>query len=289
MVVGEHAVKAAQKAYRECEGDSTESHRAALTAAPFLPVQGAVKKLEWFPLDLSNTLYAHSAFGMYTVWEIDGVGFFRKEGGYGGTKVDGNIEAAKAATQADYEARILSALEPSAARELALEEILREVDEIERKVWAWSGSAFLNNELEGAEDADCKTELYSELCGIGNTMHWLRTKICALSSQDHADAGKVEGDGWKPIESAPKDGTPVLIAWQAVASVRGEKQWFQTVAHYDDSFEIAGYDEETGDADKRGAWTDGAVASWAYEEIREISPTHWRRLPSAPASEGSNA
>lgn len=34
MVVGEHAVKAAQKAYRECEGDSTESHRAALTAAP---------------------------------------------------------------------------------------------------------------------------------------------------------------------------------------------------------------------------------------------------------------
>ncbi|GEM_PF-3138771 len=30
MVVGEHAVKAAQKAYRECEGDSTESHRTAL-------------------------------------------------------------------------------------------------------------------------------------------------------------------------------------------------------------------------------------------------------------------
>ncbi|KAB2712833.1 DUF551 domain-containing protein [Brucella intermedia] len=114
------------------------------------------------------------------------------------------------------------------------------------------------------------------------------TAIRALSSPDHADAGKVEGDGWRPIESAPKDGTPVLIAWQAVASVRGEKQWFQTVAHYDDSFEIAGYDEETGDAHKRGAWTDGAVASWAYEEIREISPTHWRPLPSAP-SEGSDA
>ena len=93
-------------------------------------------------------------------------------------------------------------VQPSAARELALEEILREVDEIERKVWAWSGSAFLNNELEGAEDADCKTELYSELCGIGNTMHWLRTKICALSSPDHADAGKVEGNGW--AVSTPK-------------------------------------------------------------------------------------
>ncbi|MDQ4680220.1 DUF551 domain-containing protein, partial [Stenotrophomonas maltophilia group sp. RNC7] len=106
---------------------------------------------------------------------------------------------------------------------------------------------------------------------------------------DHPDAGKVEGDGWLPIESAPKDGTPVLIAWQAVTSVRGEKQWFQTVAHYDDSFEIAGYDEETGDAHKRGAWTDGAVASWAYEEIREISPTHWRPLPSAPSQEAAGS
>ena len=155
-------------------------------------------------------------------------------------------------------------VQPSSARELALEEAAK------------------NCEREAAEVEGL----------IDDVAYHLRKRaaaIRALSSPDHADAGKVEGDGWKPIESAPKDGTPVLIAWQAVASVRGEKQWFQTVAHYDDSFEIAGYDEETGDADKRGAWTDGAVASWAYEEIREISPTHWRRLPSAPASEGSNA
>jgi len=140
------------------------------------------------------------------------------------------------------------------ARSLALEEILREVDEIERKVWAWSGSAFLNKELEGAEDADCKTELYSELCRIGNAMHWLRTKICALSSPDHADAGKVEGDGWLPIESAPKDGAPVL-AYQAG---RYFKCWLEC-----DRYE-GGY-------------------FWQDEEDSEPSPTHWRPLPSAPS------
>jgi len=162
-------------------------------ALPFLPVQGAVKKLEW-----DEDWCAKTPFGMYTVQENaeDTWSFTFYDYPYGIPEGEfGTLDEAKAAAQADFEARILSALEPSAARELALEEILREVDEVERKVWAWSGSAFLNNELEGAEDADCKTELYRELCGIGNTMHWLRTKICALSSPDHADAGKVEGDG----------------------------------------------------------------------------------------------
>ena len=40
----------------------------------------------------------------------------------------------------------------------------------------------------------------------------ITTRIAAirtLSSPDHADAGKVQGDGWQPIESAPKDGAPI--------------------------------------------------------------------------------
>ncbi|WP_266032719.1 DUF551 domain-containing protein [Brucella intermedia] len=173
------------------------------------------------------------------------------------------IDETKANFDASYAVleKLLAVSRPSAARELALERI--------------------SKILRGDVETDTIVTAVNRLNAA------IDIAIRALSSPDHnADAGKVEGDGWLPIESAPKDGTPVLIAWQAVASFRGEKQWFQTVAHYDDSFEIAGYDEETGDAHKRGAWTDGAVASWAYEEIREISPTHWRPLPSAP-SEGA--
>ena len=80
----------------------------------------------------------------------------------------------------------------------------------------------------------------------------------ALSSPDHADAGKVEGDGWQSIKSAPKDGTPVL-AYQAG---RYFKCWLEC-----DRYE-GGY-------------------FWQDEEDSEPSPTHWRPLPSAPASEGA--
>jgi|GEM_PF-3690660 len=194
-----------------------------------------VKKLEWELV--SGDHYAEGAGTHYNIYQTKPDLWNSVTVRPGNVRLATNVdlEAAKAAAQADYEARILSAietgitvsqpscakikaarkaveelantpmnlpledwsrissailsaLEPSAVRELALEEILREVDEIERRVWAWSGSAFLNNELEGAEDTDCKTELYSELCRIGNAMHWLRTKICALSSPDHADA-----------------------------------------------------------------------------------------------------
>lgn len=235
-----------------------------LTAAlPFLSVQGAVKKLEWgnarITEDGREAEDAESPVGRYIATDT---GWFLL--GRTGYEVERGLYQAKAAAQADYEARILSALEPSAARELALDV---EFATIRAMIYCYEGDSAQAFEAQKA-------------------LAKIDAAIRALSSPDHAEAGKVEGDGWRPIESAPKDGTPVLIAWQAVASVRGEKQWFQTVAHYDDSFEIAGYDEETGDAHKRGAWTDGAVASWAYEEIREISPTHWRPLPSAP-SEGA--
>ncbi|QNQ62481.1 hypothetical protein IB024_01610 [Brucella sp. 6810] len=145
------------------------------TTLPFLTVQVAVKKLEWFPLDLPNTVYAHSAFGMYTTWEIDGVGFFRKEGGYGGLKVDGDLEAAKAAAQADYEARVMSALEPSAARELALEEAAQVAEKFRNKDWIAH---------------DMRTGLFPKQSKPGIA---IAAAIRALSSPDHADAGKVEG------------------------------------------------------------------------------------------------
>ncbi|WP_410171137.1 DUF551 domain-containing protein [Brucella intermedia] len=80
----------------------------------------------------------------------------------------------------------------------------------------------------------------------------------ALSSPDHADAGKVEGDGWLPIESAPHN-EKVLLSWK----------------------------------DCLGEWTfEVFEASWGWrtDTVSNVSThgkaTHWRPLPSAP-SEGA--
>ncbi|MBV1835617.1 hypothetical protein [Acetobacter estunensis] len=60
------------------------------------------------------------------------------------------------------------------------------------------------------------------------------------------------GAMWRPIRDAPKTGTRILV-WC------GD---FYSVAWWDSAHET--------DDGRRGIWTDGGVASWGYEEIREI-------------------
>jgi len=118
----EEAVKAAQDAFHEARNSNAGldnalpafAMRAALTAAlPFLPVQGAVKKLEW------RKGRAETPFGPYHVIEETNddepfwfVMFNGKAVARCGTHDDEG--SAIFAAQADYERRILSALEPAA-------------------------------------------------------------------------------------------------------------------------------------------------------------------------------
>lgn len=81
-----------------------------------------------------------------------------------------------------------------------------------------------------------------------------------VASVLHVDAGKVEGDGWLPIESAPKDGTEIW-GWHKVA---GPAQ----TRFYDGEWCCVDWDEDQ-----------YIACTW--------EPTHWRPLPSAPASEGA--
>lgn len=77
----------------------------------------------------------------------------------------------------------------------------------------------------------------------------------SLSSPDHADAGKsVEGDGWLPIESAPKDGTQILI--------EVHPRIFDVVS-----------------------WSDGAWRECGNFMRLRKDPTHWRPLPTPPSGE----
>ncbi|AEY69713.1 hypothetical protein Tb141_44 [Brucella phage Tb_141] len=158
-------------------------HEALKGALPFLPVQGAVKKLEWELV--SGDHYAEGAATHYNIYET-------KPGLWNSVTVKpGNVrlatnvdlEAAKAAAQADYEARILSALEPSSAREQALEEVT-----LERSIEQWRNMK--PSEVMKGSTAQITYALEDARKDILSLAR-------ALSSPDHiADAGKVEGDGW---------------------------------------------------------------------------------------------
>ncbi|MEN5249972.1 hypothetical protein [Brucella pseudintermedia] len=87
--------------------------------------------------------------------------------------------------------------------------------------------------------------------------------LAALSSPDHADAGKVEGDGWMPIESAPKDGT-VIDLWSDEYGRLTDCYWGAPMAYEGG---------ETG-------WVHAHSNEWAESPDEFV---HWRPLPSAPS------
>lgn len=266
-------VECGGSAFDVVPGEEERAMRAALTAAlPFLPVQGAVKKLEWELV--SGDHYAEGASTHYNIYET-------KPGLWNSVTVKpGNVrlatnvglEAAKAAAQADYEARTLSALEPSAPdmgnpitltytnyrgetsertitpirpwfgstewhpepqwlllaydhdksaeRDFALKDFGRQEPSAAREMVLYEGDDICARLKGLASWLD--SSQHSKWCGRkevpihgysgeGKLVRAAIAAIRALSSPDHnADAGKVEGDGWLPIASAPKDGTEII-------------------------------------------------------------------------------
>lgn len=64
---------------------------------------------------------------------------------------------------------------------------------------------------------------------------------------------------WQPIETAPKDGTDVLICYEAASGQR------VTIAR----FKVHGFN--------------GLVKQWWQCDIGTVEPTHWMPLPAPPA------
>lgn len=151
---------------------------------------------------------------------------------------------------------------PSAARELALDV---EFATIRAMIYCYEGDSAQAFEAQKA-------------------LAKIDAAIRTLSSQDHADAGKVEGDGWLPIESAPKDGTWFLAyrpepdggTWDRLCIVCWSAEEDDFVWP-DDTFDI--YRDDLSDMDDRGFLKFDTYSSCG-------SFTHWRPLPSAP-SEGA--
>lgn len=71
---------------------------------------------------------------------------------------------------------------------------------------------------------------------------------------------------WKPIESAPKDGTPFLVCWESA-----DDKWVMTTA--------AWWQPSNGNADL-GFWD--LVESGTYADDSEVVPEYWMPLPAPP-------
>lgn len=71
---------------------------------------------------------------------------------------------------------------------------------------------------------------------------------------------------WQPIESAPRDGTRILI-WPKLMQPRAALNFVR------EKRAVIGYWHTPGNSEKPGMW------------IGAGSPTHWRRLPPPPKTE----
>lgn len=247
----------------------TEFVRADL-AAPFL--QGVkVKKLEWGE---SRGRWFHKS--MAPRYEVIGgaIGDFVLQYNCQDLSRHPTVEAAKAAAQADYEARILSALEPFAnsypqGANLAAHsknengpdhepspraQALEEGDNICARLEG------LASWLDGSQHSKwCgrKEVPIHGYSGEGKLVRAAIAAIRALSSQPVAD-------GWLPIETAPKDGTEFL-AWPC--------------------------NTENGVIVVKAYWyVHPSIQAWITDEIDcgdyDFTPTRWRPLPSSPEVSG---
>lgn len=126
--------------------------------------------------------------------------------------------------------------------------------------------------------------IVSSDCGIVMARCWHEQMAHEVADALNAAALRAQGretGQWLPIETAPKDGTPVLIVW-----LDDEGVWQQRRAWFERQFEGEGYaDDEAQTTIWRQAWTDNRVASFGCEEVWEYEPTHWMPLPSPPVTQ----
>lgn len=79
---------------------------------------------------------------------------------------------------------------------------------------------------------------------------------------------------WQPIETAPKDGTAILI-WQPSHERHDDKH---RGGNYDDNRYAIGYWRTDQDPSRGCEWM------WGNRNAAFVTPTHWMPLPAPPSS-----
>lgn len=215
--------------------------RKALAALPAVSPEGRVKPLEWFEVERGNNGYGKWTAEGYTVRKIEGLFLLDFAGNGKNTWRFITSDDAKAAAQADYERRILAALEPAEAGGVDLS----------------SPVAVHMNMLRGTI-AKPTVEQIIHLYGFDALLTALRPQIMAelgtpLDQVVTAEAGGVDGRPDAPChiveytnwrgETARRTIIPIRMWW-------GETEW-----HPQEQWMLTAWDVEK-EATRDFAWQD---------------------------------
>lgn len=89
--------------------------------------------------------------------------------------------------------------------------------------------------------------------------------------------------GWQPIETAPKDGTDVLI-WKDMGDTPVVHiAWYRSKEEWEDSGKYCGFCETIEEWEGWWSYTENSVSQSKLDGHH--APTHWMPLPAAPGSE----
>ncbi|WP_247997029.1 hypothetical protein [Brucella tritici] len=281
--------------YANTTRDMERAIRAYLSALPFLPGHGAVKSDPWvdtrfvrfddtivfghggFDFDRWESLRweMHTRHGSFAVWKSDSKTWSMYGGKYGFLMLDRFSSEEEAKAEAEQIVISLDAepfsgacpcttIQQDETCPVGYPSLLCETCDGKGVL----PSAARDLALEGAFKAGAE---WADECGSGDSPYLEREAkeyaIRSLSSPDHADAGKVEGDGWMPIESAPKN--------------RAIQIFIPNADYYGNDGVYAGILVDLGTGQR---W---ATFGWAVARDlpQHMHPTHWRHLPTPPSSE----
>ena len=187
------------------------------------------------------------------------------------------FDAAKAAAQADYEQRILSALvSPSPAEGEAIKEarsrIAEYIAELLNALKPFSDAADQADARNASSEPDGKRVKPWQFVSEPDFAHAFGAYTARLDPDDFdlafaaspASPPITEQGAWQPIETAPKDGT-WFLGWVDRADV-------------EDQYDVWRWDAEIETESGYGFWVNAADSN--LDEF----PTHWQPLPTPPAS-----
>lgn len=96
-----------------------------------------------------------------------------------------------------------------------------------------------------------------------------------------ASAAAAGRDQWRPIESAPKDGTEILVYVDVASVPVVHIAWYRNKAEWEESGRPSGWDSLE---EWEGWWsyTENSVSQTKLEDFK--LPTHWMPLPPSPST-----